>query len=325
MMKKLQELKQIFEEFLDNQIPNKAPENLYTPLKYVLENGGKRIRPLLVLLSAKSFGIEYKKALPAASAIETFHNFTLVHDDIMDKAPIRRGKPTVHEKWNENSAILSGDTILVWAYKMLEIYDGNTYKELNSLLTHTAIEVCEGQQMDMDFENRDDVVIDEYLKMIKLKTAVLLGAALKFGGIVAQTNKDNLKAIGNFGINLGIAFQIQDDYLDTYGDASSFGKQIGGDIIDRKKTFLFINALNQADKTDSKKLINLFENETISNQELITQTIAIYNKYKVDQFAKEQIDCYTKNALEFLSQIKISDEQKIFWKNFANILMHRNN
>ncbi len=324
-MDSLQPLKQIFETFLEQQIPDKEPKNLYAPLKYVLRNGGKRIRPLLVLLSAKSFGAAIEKALPAGAAIETFHNFTLIHDDIMDKAPIRRGQPTVHEKWDENLAILSGDTMLVWAYKMLEQYDGETYKKLSSLLNKTAIEVCEGQQMDMDFEQRTDVQLSEYLEMIKLKTAVLLGAALQFGSIVANADKNNQENMSLFGINLGIAFQIQDDYLDTYGNVSNFGKQIGGDIIDRKKTFLYINALNLADKKDKKILLDLYDTSNINNQELIDNTIQIYDKYDISGIAKKQIDNYTQKSLDFLNQTDLPQIEKGFWENFALQLMHREN
>jgi geranylgeranyl diphosphate synthase type II len=322
-MDSLDTLKLQFETFLEQQIPDKNPENLYAPLKYVLRNGGKRIRPLLVLLSAKSFGTITDKALSAAAAIETFHNFTLIHDDIMDKAPIRRGQPTVHEKWDENLAILSGDTMLMWAYKMLEQYDGKTYKALTTLLNQTAIEVCEGQQMDMDFEQRNDVSLTEYLEMIRLKTAVLLGAALSFGGIVANADEKNLSNISRFGINLGIAFQIQDDYLDTYGNVSNFGKQIGGDIIDRKKTFLYISALQTADAKDKNNLLDLYENKQIDNAELIDKTIAVFDKYDVQTIAKQQIDNYTQKSLDYLNATDFTDKEKVFWKNFALQLMHR--
>ncbi len=320
----LLEYKNKFEDFLLKQIPEREPKNLYEPLRYVLSNGGKRIRPLLVLLSAESFGLQMENALPAASAIETFHNFTLIHDDIMDKADIRRGKPTVHKKWDENLAILSGDTMLVWAYKMLESYDGDTYKKLSSLLNQTAIEVCEGQQMDMDFENRDNVHIDEYLEMIRLKTAVLLGAALKFGGIVAKTNDNNLQKIYRFGMNLGIAFQIQDDYLDSFGNTEHFGKKIGGDILDRKKTFLFIKTLQKADKNDKKHLTELFDNKLIEDDNLIKQVLDIYNRYNIPEIAKKEIDLYTKKSLSDLDNTKMSNKYKEFWKNFASQLMSRN-
>ncbi len=319
----LSEYKNIFENFLLKQIPQRKPKNLYEPLRYVLSNGGKRIRPLLVLLSAKSFGTNKELALPAASAIEIFHNFTLIHDDIMDKADIRRGKPTVHKKWNENLAILSGDTMLVWAYKMLENYDSETYKKLSSLLNQSAVEVCEGQQMDMDFETRNNVSIDEYLEMIRLKTAVLLGTALKFGGIVANIDESDLQNIYQFGMNLGIAFQIQDDYLDSFGNVEQFGKKIGGDIIDRKKTFLYIEALQQANETDKKRLIDLFDNKLIEDNDLIKKVLDIYHKYKIPAITKQEIDRYTQKSLSDLQQTKMSKNYKMFWQNFASELMHR--
>lgn len=227
-MNSLETIKSEFEQFLLSQIPQKKPHKLYQPLKYILENGGKRIRPLLVLLATKSFGQEIKEGFPAAASIEIFHNFSLIHDDIMDKAEIRRGKPSVHKKWNDNIAILSGDTMLILAFKMLENYPAEIFKKLSTLLHQTAIEVCEGQQLDMDFENRNDVQIEEYVEMIRLKTAVLLGAALQFGGIISKTSNENLKNIAEFGIQLGLAFQIQDDYLDIYGDSQKFGKKNGG-------------------------------------------------------------------------------------------------
>ena len=322
-MTDLTQLKTGFEDFLYEQIAHKEPENLYTPILYSLQNGGKRIRPLLVLLSAKSFGEPLEKALPAAAAIEIFHNFTLLHDDIMDQAPLRRGKPTVYRKWDENTAILSGDTMLVLAYKMLEAYEGDVYKQLSVLLNQTAVEVCEGQQMDMDFETRDTVSIEEYIEMIRLKTAVLLGAALRFGGIIAQTSDKNLTNISAFGKMLGLAFQIQDDYLDTFGDTENFGKRIGGDILDRKKTYLYLTALQQADEKDRAKLIGLYHNKSIEKNDLIEQVIGLFKKYKVDVLAKEQINNFTQKSLQALENTLLSAENKEFWKNFAYQLMHR--
>ena len=315
--------KQRFEEYLLNQIPEREPKSLYEPLRYVLSNGGKRIRPLLVLLAGESYGVALEKALPAAAAIETFHNFTLIHDDIMDKADIRRGQATVHKKWNENLAILSGDTMLIWAYKMLEKYDGDTYKRLSSLLNQTAIEICEGQQMDIDFEMRNDVSINEYLKMIRLKTAVLLGTALRFGAIVAQAPEQDLTPIYNFGVNLGIAFQIQDDYLDSFGTVENFGKKIGGDIIDRKKTILYIEALQRADATDKKQLINWFNSDNIDDNTLINNVLNLYKKYNIPQITKSEIDRFTQKSLADLEQTRMPESYKMFWKKFASELMHR--
>ncbi len=320
----LSQLKEQFETYLDRQVYHKEPKNLYAPIKYTLQNGGKRIRPLLVLMSAKSFGASVEKALPAAAAIEIFHNFTLLHDDIMDAAPLRRGKPTVHQKWDENIAILSGDTMLVLAYKMLEAYDGYTYKALNSLLNQTAVEVCEGQQMDMDFEIRQEVSIEDYIEMIRLKTAVLLGAALKFGGIIAGASTTDLEKISEFGEKLGLAFQIQDDYLDTFGHSDTFGKRIGGDILDRKKTFLYITALQEASPEDKEQLLKLYQSKDLNDQDLIEAVIQLYKKYQVDTLTKTKINHYTQEALAALEQTGLPAEEKQFWTGFARELMHRN-
>jgi len=322
-MNSLETIKSEFEQFLITQIPQKKPHKLYQPLKYILENGGKRIRPLLVLLSTKSFGEDLKKGYPAAASIEIFHNFSLIHDDIMDKAEIRRGKPSVHKKWNDNIAILSGDTMMILAFKMLENYPPEIFKKLSSLLYQTAIEVCEGQQLDMDFENRNDVSIDEYVEMIKLKTAVLLGTALQFGGIISNTTNENLNNIGEFGIQLGLAFQIQDDYLDVYGDSSKFGKKRGGDIIDRKKTYLYLTALSKAQENDKQLLTALYDNKNIDDQELIDSVVQIFDKYKVSEIAQKQIERYTRKSLDFLSKTDMSLSEKEFWKNFALDLMKR--
>ena len=229
-----------FISHLEKEIVTKEPVNLYKPIHYILNLGGKRLRPVLTLMTADIFGTDYKKAMHAAMAVEMFHNFSLVHDDIMDDAPLRRGKETVHEKWDLNTGILSGDAMLIVAYQFFENYDAETFQQLAKLFSKTAIEVCEGQQYDVDFETRDDVTIDEYLKMITYKTAVLVGAAMKMGAIISKTDEKEAQAIYDFGLNLGIAFQLKDDYLDAFGDPKTFGKQVGGDIIENKKTFLYL-------------------------------------------------------------------------------------
>ena len=208
------------------------------PINYILQLGGKRLRPVLTLMTADIFDADYKKALDAALSVEIFHNFSLVHDDIMDDAPLRRGQQTVHEKWDLNTGILSGDAMLIMAYQLFENYEPKTFQDLAKLFSKTALEVCEGQQYDVDFETRDDVTIPEYLKMIEYKTAVLVGAAMKMGAIVANASKSDQEDIYSFGRLLGIAFQLQDDYLDAFGDPKTFGKQVGGDIIENKKTYL---------------------------------------------------------------------------------------
>ena len=226
-----------FLAFMNKHLTEREPKNLYDPIHYILRVGGKRLRPTLTMLSADIFGADYHKALYAALAVEIFHNFSLVHDDIMDQAPLRRGQPTVHTKWNLNTGILSGDTMLILAYQYFEQYEPNIFQELAKIFSKTAIEVCEGQQYDVDFEREAQVSTDQYLKMIAYKTAVLVGAALKMGAIIAQTTQENKQKIYDFGLALGIAYQLQDDYLDTFGD-DSFGKKIGGDILQNKKTLL---------------------------------------------------------------------------------------
>ncbi|MEN9907256.1 MAG: hypothetical protein RLZZ540_397, partial [Bacteroidota bacterium] len=221
-------------EYLQSQLEVKEPKNLYEPIHYILGLGGKKIRPVLTIMSTEIFDVSYKKALPAALAVEIFHNFSLVHDDIMDDAPLRRGNTTVHEKWNTNTAILSGDAMLILAYQYFEFYEPKIFRKLAKLFSKTALRVCEGQQMDVDFETRQDVTISEYMKMIEYKTAVLVAAAIKMGAIIAEAATENADFIYDFGLNLGLAFQLQDDYLDAFGNPETFGKQLGGDIIENK-------------------------------------------------------------------------------------------
>ena len=251
-MKNEKKYRDAFESGLKNYLDKKSPENLYEPIQYILNLGGKRIRPLLVLMSADLFGYKYKEAVSAALAIEIFHNFTLVHDDIMDSAELRRGSVTVHNKWNINTGIISGDVMLIKAYQALEEYENPLFSKLTKLLNKTALEVCEGQQYDIDFEEKKDVNQNNYLEMIRLKTAVLIGCALKMGALIADASQDDLEAIYEFGELLGIAFQIKDDYLDVYGDSISFGKKIGGDIIENKKTILFHYSMSNGSINEKK-------------------------------------------------------------------------
>jgi geranylgeranyl diphosphate synthase type II len=237
-MRAISEYQDLISDHFNDLISLKEPVNLYEPIRYIVSLGGKRLRPVLTLMAAEVFDADCEKALAAATAVEVFHNFSLIHDDIMDAAPLRRGHETVHEKWDVNTGILSGDAMLILAYQFFEGYEPATFRELAKLFSKTALEVCEGQQYDVDFETRDDVTIPEYLKMIEFKTAVLVAAALKMGAIVANTTADNAEAIYDFGLNLGLAFQLQDDYLDAFGDPETFGKQVGGDIIENKKTYL---------------------------------------------------------------------------------------
>ena len=239
-MHSINQYQEFIANYLESQYETKEPKNLYDPIHYILGLGGKRMRPVLTLMSAEVFDADYKKALPAALAVEVFHNFSLIHDDIMDDAPLRRGNVTVHEKWDINTGILSGDAMLILAYQYFEQYEPAIFRELAKLFSKTALEVCEGQQWDVDFETRTDVSIPDYLKMIQYKTAVLVAAAMKMGAIIAETSQENANLIYDFGLNLGLAFQLQDDYLDAFGNPETFGKQVGGDIIENKKTYLYL-------------------------------------------------------------------------------------
>lgn len=299
------------------------PKNLYEPIDYILKLGGKRIRPVLTLMAADIFGSDYKKALPAALAIEVFHNFTLVHDDIMDAAPLRRGKATVHEKWDINTGILSGDAMLILAYKYFENYTPEVFQELAKLFSKTALEVCDGQQLDVDFETRKKVTIDEYLNMICLKTSVLVAAALKMGAIVAESDAKNASLIYDFGLNLGLAFQLQDDYLDTFGDPETFGKQIGGDIIENKKTFLYLKTLEIADKETKKKLKYFYRKKLKDNSLKIEEVTRIYQMNDIPLLIAKEIEKYTEKAFATLEKMDISEANKINLKNFGTWLMKR--
>ncbi len=312
-----------FLRFLDSNKIDRNPKNLYAPIDYILQLGGKRIRPVLTLMAADIFSDNYKTALPAALAVEIFHNFTLVHDDIMDDAPLRRGKTTVHEKWNLNTGILSGDAMLILAYQFFENYEPIIFQKLAKLFSKTALEVCDGQQLDIDFETRNDVTIPEYIEMIRLKTSVLVAAALKMGAIVANTNEENSNLIYDFGLNLGIAFQLQDDYLDTFGDPDTFGKQIGGDIIENKKTYLYLKALKISDKKDKEKLKFFYNQKLKDNTNKIKEVKDIFEKNEIPKFIKEQIENYTEKAFKTLPKLNISKTDKEKLKLFGLGLMQR--
>lgn len=314
---------QEFLEYLKSKNWIQEPKNLYEPVDYILQLGGKRIRPVLTLMAADIFSSDYKKALPAALSIEVFHNFTLVHDDIMDDAPLRRGKATVHEKWNINTGILSGDAMLILAYQYFENYEPTVFQKLAKLFSKTALEVCDGQQLDVDFETRSDVTIDEYINMIRLKTSVLVAAALKMGAIVAETEEKNANLIYDFGLNLGLAFQLQDDYLDTFGDPETFGKQIGGDIIENKKTYLYLKALEVANEKDKQKLAFFYRQKLEENSIKITEVTRIFELNDIPDLIKEQIEYYTQKAFDTLSKMDISEENKQNLKDFGLWLMNR--
>ena len=298
------------------------PTTLYDPLRYFVRIGGKRIRPLFTILSAELFGVSMNQSLPGAAALELFHNFTLIHDDIMDNAPVRRGKPTVHEQWNTNVAILSGDVLMIHAFQALAHYDGDTYKNLSTLLNKTAIEVCMGQQMDMDFEKRTNVSKEEYIEMIRLKTAVLLGCALELGAIQANASKKDQEHIRKFGEYVGISFQLRDDYLDTFGKKEEVGKRIGGDILADKKTFLYLHALETGTSSDLE-LLRHFHGSHPNDQEKIASITAIFESTQADQEILKKSEEYYQKAIQELNHISTLDEQKNELRALAAWLLER--
>ena len=312
-----------FVSYLESKQWIHDPKNLYEPIDYILKLGGKRIRPVLTLMAADIFSSNFKKALPAALAVEVFHNFTLIHDDIMDAAPIRRGKATVHEKWDTNTGILSGDAMLILAYQYFENYEPVVFQKLAKLFSKTALEVCDGQQLDVDFETRNDVTIPEYINMIRLKTSVLVAAALKMGAIVAEANDENANLIYDFGLNLGLAFQLQDDYLDTFGDPETFGKQVGGDIIENKKTYLYLKALEVATEDDKGKLAYLYRKKLADSTDKISDVQRIFELNDIPLLIKQEIENYTEKAFNTLTQMDIKDTDKQNLKNFGLWLMNR--
>ncbi|WP_324720451.1 polyprenyl synthetase family protein [Salinimicrobium sp. HB62] len=312
-----------FEEYLSGRIKKQEPANLYDPMIYILSLGGKRVRPVLVLMAADIFGSDYKKALDAALAIEVFHNFSLVHDDIMDDAPLRRGKQTVHERWDINTGILSGDAMLIKAYQLFENYTGETFRKLAELFSKTAIEVCEGQQYDMDFEVREKVSIEEYLKMIEYKTAVLVGASLKMGAIVANASGEDCDRIYEFGRLLGIAFQLQDDYLDAFGDPDSFGKQVGGDIIENKKTFLYLTSLEKSDSREAVQLEHLYSINPPDPTAKVETVKGLFESSGAAELTRQEIEKYTKKAFAVLEELQIKQDKKDLLYRFGKGLMDR--
>ncbi|RYD70907.1 MAG: polyprenyl synthetase family protein [Sphingobacteriales bacterium] len=313
-MSSILQLQEILETAIKNLKFPENPKQLYDPITYIINLGGKRIRPLLVLMSTELFGKNPNDAVHAAMAIEVFHNFTLVHDDIMDNAPLRRGKATVHEKWSTNTAILSGDVMMVEANKNLAKINPIFLKNALDTFNATAQGVCEGQQLDMEFEERDDVTIDEYINMIRLKTAVLLGGALKLGAIIAEASERDADLIYQFGENIGIAFQLQDDILDVYADPEKFGKQVGGDIIANKKTFLLLKAFELADRENLHSLQTWTECEAFDVKEKVEAIKQVYDVLDIQNIAKETMDNYMNKALALMELINVSEEAK------ANIL-----
>ncbi|MVN91917.1 polyprenyl synthetase family protein [Mucilaginibacter aquatilis] len=300
-----------------------TPAELYEPITYILSIGGKRMRPALLLMACDMFGGDVKKAISPALAIEVFHNFTLVHDDIMDNAPLRRGKATVHEKWNPNTGILSGDVMLVEAYKLMMQVDDGILLNVLEIFSNTAIGVCEGQQFDMNFEQQSHVQIDDYINMIRLKTAVLLGGALNIGALIGGASAKDAGLLYTFGEQLGIAFQLQDDILDVYGDPEKFGKQVGGDIISNKKTFLLIKALELAGEQEKQVLNQWLNAANFDAVEKVSAVTDIYNALGIRQQAEEAVYTYAAKGFEALDKLSVAEDKKQYLRSFADGLMVR--
>jgi len=324
-MKKLEYLQALISEEVDKLALPSYPAALYEPIRYILSLGGKRMRPALLLMACDLFGGDVDAAISPALAIEVFHNFTLMHDDIMDNAPLRRGRITVHEKWNNNVGILSGDVMLVQGYKLMMQVEDRLLRPILDIFNTTAIGVCEGQQLDMEFEVRNEVGIEEYINMIRLKTAVVLGGALKIGALIGGADSKDADLLSSFGEHLGIAFQLQDDILDVYGDPEKFGKQVGGDIISNKKTYLLIKALELANLQQTTALTNWIAATQFDNTEKVEAITAIYNSLDVRQQAENAMQGYADKAFEALDAIKLPDAHKQYLRDFADGLLVREN
>lgn len=322
-MQILHQIQKLFESYLAANRFDRFPPELYSPINYILSIGGKRLRPAALLLSHRLFDEDIEKALPAALAIELFHNFTLIHDDIMDEAPLRRSHPTVHYKYGLNAGVLSGDAMLVLAYEFLLKMETPCQGEIWQIFNKTALEVCEGQQMDINFESRPDVKIEEYIRMIELKTSVLVAAAMKMGALSGGASTGDAELIYEFGRNLGIAFQLQDDLLDAYGDPKKFGKKSGGDIAQNKKTFLYLKAFELADRREKDLLIRLYSGDNRPEEEKVGQVMELFNQLNIRNLAEKEQLRYQEVALESLERISVSEDRKVALKEFANGLMQR--
>ena len=299
------------------------PKNLYEPIEYIMGLGGKRLRPLLTLLSHNLFSDSFEKVLLPAIGVEVFHNFTLLHDDIMDNAPLRRGKPTVHEKWNQNVAILSGDVMLVKSYELLLNLEDKFHKKMLSSFNACAAAVCEGQQLDVNFELSENISLEEYIHMISLKTAALLGFCMELGAVAAETDEKNINLLKDFGINIGIAFQLQDDLLDVYGDKDKFGKKTGGDILAKKKTFLLIKALEQAKGKDLELLRNFVKDTAPVSDDQVKMVRKVYDNVNIQEQTQAAIQDYSERAVNCLTKVNATLFKKASLKTFVGKLMVR--
>ncbi|HRZ96737.1 MAG TPA: polyprenyl synthetase family protein [Paludibacter sp.] len=322
-MKTFDEITQIVSSALEQLDWSKEPHGLYEPIGYVLSMGGKRIRPAMTLMACNLFTNEFLPAIKPALGIEVFHNFTLLHDDIMDRADIRRGRPTVHKKWNDNTAILSGDVMQIAAYQLIAETPVKYLKPVLDLFSQTAAEICEGQQYDVEFENRAKVEAEEYLEMIRLKTAVLIACALKTGAITGGANENDAEYLYDFGINIGLAFQLKDDLLDVYGDEATFGKKIGGDIMCNKKTYLLINAMQLAEGEIKEKLSGLLQSKTIEPHQKIQSVTSVFNTLGVKDICEEKMSYFYNKAIANLDKVSVSDTKKQELRKLAVKLMYR--
>jgi geranylgeranyl diphosphate synthase type II len=312
-----------FEEFLKKEIDYDNPRNLYEPVKYLLDSGGKRLRPLITLFVSDLFTGNISNALPASAALEIFHNFTLAHDDIMDNSLMRRGKKTINSKWDDNTAILSGDVMLIISYEILNKYDDSKYLLLSKQLTETSRLVCEGQQNDMDFSIEKNISEDDYFKMIENKTAVLIGCSFMFGAIVSELNSKEINALYEVGKNLGLAFQLEDDLLDCFGDESKFGKKIGGDIIQKKKTLLFIHTVSKLDNDKRLEFENIFFSDNTDESVKISLIKKYYKDSGAVNYINKKVKEYSEHAKKIINQMQIDDNKKLSLNKFSEQLLNR--
>jgi len=313
----------LFEDYLKKELKYKKPESLYDPVKYILESGGKRLRPLITLYISELFNGKKIVALPAAAALEIFHNFTLAHDDIMDNSSIRRGKKTINAKWDDNTGILSGDVMLIISYEILNQYEDSKYILFSKKLTEISRLVCEGQQADMDFASKNDITENEYFEMIKNKTAVLIGCSFMFGGIAAETNTSNTDLLYRIGLNLGIAFQLEDDLLDCFGDQEKFGKKIGGDILEKKKTLLYLFTYSKLESEKKLEFENIFNSNEIEESEKINSIKSFYETSGALEYLKNKVKVYFNEAEMLIDKLKLDNDIKKKLNLFCKSLLNR--
>ena len=312
-----------FEDYLKKELKYNKPESLYDPVKYILESGGKRLRPLITLYISELFNGEKTVALPAAAALEIFHNFTLAHDDIMDNSSIRRGKKTINAKWDDNTGILSGDVMLIISYEILQQYEDSKYILFSKKLTEISRLVCEGQQADMDFSSKNDITENEYFEMIKNKTAVLIACSFMFGGIAAETNTSNTDLLYKIGLNLGIAFQLEDDLLDSFGDQEKFGKRIGGDILEKKKTLLYLFTHSKLESEKKLEFENIFNSNEIEESQKINSIKSFYETSGALEYLKNKVKVYFNEAEILIDKLELDNDTKKKLNLFCKTLLNR--